>query len=215
VMYQVAVLGRRDLALAPDEFAGFSMTVMRMLSFAGASTNADAGTKAIPARALPAVKVVAAPPAEGQAAAPVAPAVRFEGDWPAFVERLNLSGMAGLVARHGEFVSLNGNHLELAVPDAQKAYAEKIYQDKLRAELSPHFGAGFRLTVRVGEPRGTSLAATRSVENERRMAGAAAAMEDDPFVRELVRDLGAQVVPSSIRPADAATDTSEEGGRKP
>src|SRR4051812_48668354 len=33
VMYQVAVLGRRDLPLAPDEYAGFTMTVLRMLSF--------------------------------------------------------------------------------------------------------------------------------------------------------------------------------------
>ena len=32
VMYQVAILGRRDLSLAPDEIAGFGMAVMRMLS---------------------------------------------------------------------------------------------------------------------------------------------------------------------------------------
>ena len=30
----------------------------------------------------------------------------------------------------------------------------------------------------------------------------AVAIEDDPFVRDLVRDLGAEVVSSSIRPAD-------------
>src|SRR6185369_13254166 len=33
VIYQVAVLGRRDLPLAPDEFAGFTMTLLRMISF--------------------------------------------------------------------------------------------------------------------------------------------------------------------------------------
>ncbi len=31
--YQIAILGRRDLPLAPDEFAGFSMTMLRMLAF--------------------------------------------------------------------------------------------------------------------------------------------------------------------------------------
>jgi DNA polymerase-3 subunit gamma/tau len=31
--YQIACLGRRDLGLAPDEFAGFTMTLLRMLSF--------------------------------------------------------------------------------------------------------------------------------------------------------------------------------------
>ncbi len=40
VMYQVAILGRRDLPLAPDEFAGFTMALLRMLSFSDASAQA-------------------------------------------------------------------------------------------------------------------------------------------------------------------------------
>jgi len=31
--YQIALLGRKDLSLAPDEFAGFTMTLLRMLAF--------------------------------------------------------------------------------------------------------------------------------------------------------------------------------------
>ena len=31
--YQIALLGRRDLGLAPDEFAGFTMSLLRMLAF--------------------------------------------------------------------------------------------------------------------------------------------------------------------------------------
>jgi DNA polymerase-3 subunit gamma/tau len=85
-------------------------------------------------------------------------------------------------------------------------YAEKSYQDKLKAELVAKFGAGVRLTVRVGSTAGTSLAAARSKEMARRQASATEAIEEDPFVRDLVRDLGAEVVASSIRPA-------EEGGQ--
>ena len=33
LLYQIAIHGRRDLGLAPDEFAGFTMTLMRMLAF--------------------------------------------------------------------------------------------------------------------------------------------------------------------------------------
>ena len=33
LLYQIAVHGRRDLELAPDEYAGFTMTLMRMLAF--------------------------------------------------------------------------------------------------------------------------------------------------------------------------------------
>ena len=34
LLYQITILGRRDLYLAPDEYAGFTMTLLRMLSFA-------------------------------------------------------------------------------------------------------------------------------------------------------------------------------------
>ena len=38
--YQIALLGRRDIGLAPDEYAGFTMTLLRMLAF----TPTDKGT---------------------------------------------------------------------------------------------------------------------------------------------------------------------------
>src|SRR5438132_1836865 len=130
VMYQIALLGRRDLALAPDEVAGFTMTLLRMLSFAPAATQQGTESTSAPARA-PAAKQ------EPRAALPAAPAPTnaFDGDWPALVERLGLTGMAGMAARHGELVRFEGNHLELVVAESHRMYAEKAYQDKLKAEL--------------------------------------------------------------------------------
>ena len=134
----------------------------------------------------------------------------FDGNWPALVEGLNLTGMAGMVARHGELVSFQGGHLELTVPETHRMYAEKAYQEKLRAELAAHFGAALRVTVRVGTTSGSSVAAARSREMAKKQASAAAAIEDDPFVRDLVRDLGAEVVSSSIRPADDGATSNEK-----
>jgi len=229
VMYQIAVLGRRDLPLAPDEFAGFSMALLRMLSFAQPSPGARPASEGTAAKA-PAAKARSpqaaaqvqgaagaqpqvAPPQE-EAPAPVAVrAEPFDGDWPAFVERLGLTGMAGMVARHGELASYENGRLELVVPESHRMYAERAYQEKLKAALAPHFGAGFRLAVRVGDTAGTSVAAAKSREMAARQADAAEAIEDDPFVRDLVRDLGAEVVPSSIRPAGegaAGNPSSEE-----
>ncbi len=46
--YQTAILGRRDLALAPDPRSGFEMTLVRMLAFrpAGSGGIARAGAAA-------------------------------------------------------------------------------------------------------------------------------------------------------------------------
>jgi DNA polymerase-3 subunit gamma/tau len=214
VMYQVALLARRDLPLAPDEFAGFSMALLRMLAFlkpGDAPRVRDAS--AAPAK-QPAAKIArpaaSAPPARGASAATAhetpapssMPAVAFDGDWAGFVEKLGLTGMAGMVARHGELASFENGHLELVVPESHRMYAERAYQDKLKAALAPHLGANLRLTVRVGGTSGNSIAARKSQEMAERQAGAAEAIEDDPFVRDLVRDLGAEVVSSSIRPTE-------------
>ena len=45
--YQIALLGRRDISLAPDEFAGFTMSLLRMLAF----TPSEGDVKKSPSRA--------------------------------------------------------------------------------------------------------------------------------------------------------------------
>src|SRR6185436_9330229 len=144
VMYQIALLARRDLALAPDEYTGFTMALLRMLTFAGATDSQPrAATREAPRESRPAPapsRAAAPPPATApMAAALSSPRVAFDGDWTAFVAKLNLTGMAGMVARHGELAAFENNKLELVVPEAQRMYAERAYQEKLQAELAPHF----------------------------------------------------------------------------
>ena len=46
--YQIVVHGRNELGLAPDEYAGFTMTLLRMLAFAPVSSSEPPGTSARP-----------------------------------------------------------------------------------------------------------------------------------------------------------------------
>ena len=158
----------------------------------------------------PAPVAVAAAPSVAQSPAAATSAVSFDGDWPALVEKLGLTGLSGMVARHGELASFANGNFELVVPETHRMYAEKAYQDKLKADLQKHFGPGVRLTVRVGNTNGTSLAAAHSRDLAKKQANAAEAIEDDPFVRDLVRDLGAEVVTSSIRPAEGSAGSTND-----
>jgi hypothetical protein len=56
------------------------------------------------------------------------------------VEKLGLTGLSGMVARHGELASFANGNFELVVPETHRMYAEKAYQDKLKADLQKHFG---------------------------------------------------------------------------
>lgn len=73
LFYQIVVHGRNELGLAPDEYAGFSMTLLRMLAFRPGVGGDDVPANALPvATPLPAARLSAAP----QVAVTSSPVVR-------------------------------------------------------------------------------------------------------------------------------------------
>ena len=72
LFYQIAVHGRNELGLAPDEYAGFTMTLLRMLSFAPLHSAGD--MRHTSANAAAATKPVTVPVAKAVASASVATA---------------------------------------------------------------------------------------------------------------------------------------------
>jgi DNA polymerase-3 subunit gamma/tau len=78
--YQIALHGRNDLSLAPDEYAGFTMTLLRMLAFApetaaSAAGSASGRTAALVAARRPRTATAPREPASAPAAGPaLAPA---------------------------------------------------------------------------------------------------------------------------------------------
>jgi DNA polymerase-3 subunit gamma/tau len=92
--YQIAILGRRDLALAPDEFAGFSMTLLRMLAFKPVSGTATlvAPRPGAPTASPPKPAVQAAPASRPVAALqvqePAAPVLTVAPIKPVVAETL-------------------------------------------------------------------------------------------------------------------------------
>lgn len=186
--YQIALQGREDLPLAPDEHAGFLMTILRMLAFR--PEGLPQGLP-VPARSG-AVKPQASPVASRAAES-------ADTDWPALVQKLPVTGAARELARHAELSSRDGNRFEFVVPKARAHLAEKNYLDKLKAALEQHLGSVVTVKVSVGEGSGTTLAATEAGEREAKRAAAAQSVQSDGFVKDLVTMFDGKVVDSTIR----------------
>ncbi|WP_206952324.1 DNA polymerase III subunit gamma/tau [Trinickia acidisoli] len=60
LFYQIATLGRAELGLAPDEYAGFTMTLLRMLAFEPALPPGSGPSGPAPKRAGPAATAIGA-----------------------------------------------------------------------------------------------------------------------------------------------------------
>ncbi len=191
--YQIALQGREDLALAPDEHAGFVMTLLRMLAFrpeATVSAVAGAGTQA---------RSTAAAPRQSPAGGSVTRAQKFEGDWPDLVNRLQVTGAARELARNSALSRHADGVIELVVPRSMSHLAERNYQEKLKAALEQHYGGQITLKVAPGEAPAATAAAIEAQDREARRADATRAVEGDRFVKDLVDMFDAKVVGSSIR----------------
>ena len=192
--YQIAVQGRQDLPLAPDEYAGFTMALMRMLAFAPVEPGMPARVESAPR-----VTRTETPVASGRSARPQ----RFDGDWPAVARALRVTGAAKQLAERSELVSFEADALELTVGSESRALADKAYVDRLKAALAEHFGRPLALTVKVGAVNGRSAAAIAEGERKARADSANARMDADPFVQELVAGFDATV--ESVKPVGEGT----------
>jgi DNA polymerase-3 subunit gamma/tau len=209
--YQIAVQGRQDLPLAPDEHSGFVMTLLRMLAFrpdgAGISPSGSLvlpAKKASPPAPQRALQAAAPAPASTPAlasASPPAPRAQtpFGGDWTELVRELKLGGAAKLLADNSELRRQDGGQFDLCIPKTMAYLADKSYADKLKAALAQRFGGMITLRVTVGEVEGKSVAAIEQGERTSRQAEAADAVRGDPFVRDLVDIFDATVIDNSIQ----------------
>ncbi len=154
------------------------------------------------AEAAPAEPAVApAPPAP--AAAPLharEPSPHAAWDWLAVVSELRLGGMAKMLADHCELVSQGDEAVTLRVGEAHKHLLDRTYQDKLVAALHDKYGATLKVTFEIGAAAEQTPQQVRTRIKEARQAEAVAAIESDPFVRELVDQFGGQIDASTIQP---------------
>ncbi|MHB1213464.1 MAG: DNA polymerase III subunit gamma/tau [Thiobacillus sp.] len=151
---------------------------------------------------IPAPPAADTPPAAPVAAEWVARESTPDGawDWLAIVAELRLGGMAKMLADHCELASQVGEAVTLRLGEAHKHLLDRTYQDKLIAALRDKYGAALAVTIEIGAAAEKTPQQVRTRIKEARQRDAVAAIESDPFVRELVDQFGGQLDPTSIQP---------------
>jgi DNA polymerase-3 subunit gamma/tau len=195
--YQIALLGRRDLALAPDEYAGFTMTLLRMHAFLPeGEERSPMRPPAAPAARAAVPQAQAAPARPAEPAPAAAPPELDPRGWPELVRGLRLTGFARQLAERVELVRSEGSRLVLRIAPAARQLAG--YQDKLRAALEEQWGRKVVLELELAETSERTVASEEAQREESRQSAARAAIEGDPFVNDLISGFGATI--ESVQP---------------
>jgi DNA polymerase III subunit gamma/tau len=208
--YQVAILGRRDLPLAPDPRTGFEMTLLRMVAFRPAAPGpAAARSPRTAASDGPAARAV---PAGGTAAgtAPASPARTRDATeagtppagadaWSAVLAQLDLTGAARQLASHCALLGRQGSLVRLALDPRVETVRTRAQEDKLAQALSRFYGEPIRIELVTEEPADTPARA-RERASLAQLEDARRTLEQDATVRALKERFGATVQAESIHP---------------
>ncbi len=216
LLYQIAILGRRDLYLAPEEFAGFTMTLLRMLSFAPqksiASKMVSPQKKEIPTNVVK-PEIISKPNQASSDALEIKKKIEvineikdeetketliFNGNWRELVDQLKL-GLVKALAQQSELVSFKNNEMILSIADEHKHLLNETYQKKLESSLSEYFNQRIKLVI-LQKGANNSPLKQKQEERSTLMKDTEEAMLQDQFVQSLLTEFNAEIIPSSIKP---------------
>ena len=221
LLYQITILGRRDLYLAPDEYAGFTMTLLRMLSFAPqdaliaknpAIAKNDVAHSATKIESAAISKDVSSETFEIKKKIEVTQeidedisdkeiskeAIPFNGNWRELVDQLKL-GLVKALAQQSELVSFKNNEIILSIADEHKHLLNEAYQKKLELSLSEHFSQRIKLVI-LQKGANNSPLKQKQEERSTLMKDTENAILQDQFVKSLLTEFNAEIIPSSIKP---------------
>lgn len=127
------------------------------------------------------------------------PELGWDGNWPALAAHLPLRGVAQQLATQAELVScgFDGNMAVFRIRCPIETWATPANVEKLTSALSERFGRQTRVDTEIGKAWYTT-----SVEAQAHRDTCQRAAEDtvagDPFIKAMMRDFGAFIVPGSI-----------------
>jgi DNA polymerase-3 subunit gamma/tau len=124
------------------------------------------------------------------------------GDWRGLIRALGLGGLVRELAQHCEWVECGegGLHLRLSVAHRHLLDMNRGAADRIQDQLSAALGRPLKVRIDIGDIARETPAQRDAIERRARHAEAVAALEADPFVRELIERFDATLVESTVKP---------------
>jgi DNA polymerase-3 subunit gamma/tau len=216
--YQIAVMGRRDLYLAPDPRSGVEMTLLRMLAFRPESSEGSRRGRGqqraqlkvkTPAPGVREQKAAPQPSARAPHAAAAAEAWS-KPDWSALIPKLGLKGLNRQLANNCAYSRREGDTVHFELDSRSESYLTRERQAALAEALSKYYGESLKVDIHIADAIvETPVQKERRKELERH-ADARAGLEADPNVKALKDMFGAELVPESVEPLGGESAENQE-----
>jgi len=207
LFYQTAILGRRDLYLAPDPRSGTEMTLLRMLAFqppqSGVRTvvpdtkPARRAAPVSPAKKASPKRMAVAQPAAAAEAKKVCPVA--EEDWGDLLDKLGLKGATKLLASNCAMLRREGNIIYLDLDNRSESLLTAQRQQALGEALSSHYGETLRVDISLGHAKNETPVQEEVRRSDEALEAARLSLEADPNVQAMKEMFGATLNSDSVQ----------------
>lgn len=194
--YQIALLGQKDLELAPDSRSGFEMLLLRMLTF---KPVIDEPVVAVINKPLPATiaKPIAPTTQTPSSAAPLQQP-RADNDWAGIIAQLNLNGMGKALANNCALEYMDDKVCRLQIDSS--IIRGSMAEDVLLKALQAYRGTTLKLEFNSQKIALDTPALQMLKAREDKQQAAVDSINADSNVQALKEHFDARVLPDSIEP---------------
>lgn len=200
LFYQIGLMGRRDLALAPDPRSGFEMTLVRMLAFKPAEKikykNIIEGTGQE-------LSTIAENQEKKESENPDRDIIKNDiasNDWQEIIDEMALAGLVKELAGHCILKEHTQDKIHLVLTPAQEHLLNTAQKERLIKALKTRFGDQVRIVITVESQKEETPSQRRIREENQLQEAAEKSVHEDSTVQAIQDMFDATLDEKSIRP---------------
>ncbi|EKD69960.1 MAG: hypothetical protein ACD_46C00687G0003 [uncultured bacterium] len=186
--YQIALLGRRDLAYSPSAQSGFEMTMLRMLAFKPNAVQQPTSTHEKTA----VIKNETTTELKPKKSEPAIAAVNM-AEWRDILPKLELTGMAHALAANCSLQKISNNKVELKLAAQHQPMLNQKLKERIEEALTRHFQEKMSLDIHITTQEIVTPQKQNTQERNSHLAQAKQTIMDDPKVKKLIEMYDATV----------------------
>lgn len=181
--YQIALIGRRDLALTPSPQQGFEMTMLRMLAFKPVEiqetqppVKEQVKKSTVAKQSITPTETVATKPA----------VTGLLHDWREILPKLELNGMAYALASNCTLLSQTDARVELALSISHQPMLNQKLKERIAEALGRLMNKPIQLEITITADELVTPHKQQLQEQESQLSSAKKRVLEDPRIKQLI-----------------------------
>jgi len=217
VLYQIGLLAKRDMEIAPSLSSGFEMALLRMVSFLPGEIKETKKKVEKVIKNNPLEKEVTVSskvdkaPIESKVIVDTSESKELKkhtenkkelslsmDDWNSVFTNLDLDAGTKQLASHCSFIKSDDSVIYLSMPEEKLNLFNGKHRQELQEKLSDYLQEDCNIFLEEGELNEDSPNQIKAKEKRKIQDDAEKAIKDDPKVKKIIEEFGAKVIESTV-----------------